>query len=207
MLLHNDTPTQHCGRDPVHPLILSGTSEQKIPLTAQRPESGRPRSCHRLRLFSHRIGVESEYLLTGAARARQCDDAATAYVAAHPRASVINLGAGLDTTFYRIDNGSIEWYDLDLPSIIALRKQLLPETDRTHAIAKSLLDTSWYGEVTHTKHGVLAIAGGVLAYFEGGQVKTFLSALADHVPGAEIVFIAYSRHEVSLINKSCSILG
>jgi O-methyltransferase involved in polyketide biosynthesis len=148
-----------------------------------------------------------EYFLTSAARARQCDDAATAYVAAHPRASVINLGAGLDTTFYRIDNGSIEWYDLDLPSVIALRKQLLPETDRTHAIAKSLLDVSWYDDVTHTKRGVFAIAGGVLAYLEGGQVKTFLSALADHVPGAEIVFTAYSRHEVSLINKSLQHLG
>ena len=105
---------------------------------------------------------------------------------------MINLGAGLDTTFYRIDNGSIRWYDLDLPSIIALRKQLLPETDRTHAIAKSLLDASWYDEVTHTKHGVFAIAGGVLALLEEWQVRAFFSALADHLPGAELVFTAYS---------------
>jgi len=148
-----------------------------------------------------------EYFLTSAARARQCDDAAKAYIVEHPRASVINLGAGLDTTFYRVDNGSIEWYDLDLPNVIAVRKQLLPETDRTHAIAKSLLDTRWYDEVTHTKHGVFAIAGGVLAYLEEWQVQAFFSALADHLPGAEVVFTAYSPCEVSQVNRSLQRLG
>ncbi|MGZ4944266.1 MAG: class I SAM-dependent methyltransferase, partial [Halobacteriota archaeon] len=40
-------------------------------------------------------------------RAKQFDDKIRAYIAEHPRASVISLAAGLDTTFYRIDNGLI----------------------------------------------------------------------------------------------------
>ena len=48
------------------------------------------------------------------ARAKQFDDKVKAYIAEYPRASVVNIGAGLDTTFYRIDNGTVHWYDLDL---------------------------------------------------------------------------------------------
>jgi len=38
-------------------------------------------------------------------RAKQFDEKAKTYVAEHPNASVVNIGAGLDTTFYRVDNG------------------------------------------------------------------------------------------------------
>jgi|GEM_PF-4667849 len=91
--------------------------------------------------------------------------------------------------------------------VIAVRSQLLPETDRTHAIAKSLLDTSWYDDVTHTGHGVFAIAGGVLSYLRKRQVQSFFSTFADHLPGAELVFTAYSPYEVSQVNQSLRRLG
>jgi len=48
-------------------------------------------------------------------RVKQFDDKIRAYIKKYPCASVINIGAGLDTTFYRVDNGTIHWYDLDLP--------------------------------------------------------------------------------------------
>ena len=68
--------------------------------------------------------LKALYMLV--ARAMQFDDKARAYIAEHPAASVINLRAGLDTTFYRIDNGSIESYDLDFPNVIDVRRKLLP---------------------------------------------------------------------------------
>lgn len=88
------------------------------------------------------------------------------YITEHPRASVINLGAGLDTTFYRIDNGLIHWYDLDLPTVIDLRRQLLLDHDRVTYIAKSFLDPSWCEEV-NAQNGVFMIAAGLFHYFEG----------------------------------------
>jgi O-methyltransferase involved in polyketide biosynthesis len=151
--------------------------------------------------------LSPEYRLTGVARARQCDNAIQVYIADHPRASVINLGAGLDTTFYRVDNGLIEWYDLDVPNVIAVRKQLIPETDRTHCIAKSLFDMSWCDDLADVDRGVFVVASAALAYFNEDQVKTFFSALADHLAGTEMVFSAYSQHEVSLINRSLRRVG
>ena len=47
-----------------------------------------------------------EVTLLFVARAKQFDDKIKAYIREHPHASVVNIGAGLDTTFYRIDNGT-----------------------------------------------------------------------------------------------------
>jgi O-methyltransferase involved in polyketide biosynthesis len=126
-------------------------------------------------------------------RAKHFDDKIKAYIAEHPRASVVNIGAGLDTTFYRVDNGLIRWYNLDLPAVIDIRKQLIPETERTTCIAKSLFDPSWCQDIKHTEDGVFMVVGGVLYYFEESQVKEFFSLIADDFPGGEIVFDALSR--------------
>ena len=134
----------------------------------------------------------SEFRL-GTLRAKQFDDKAKAYIAEHPYASVINIAAGLDTTFYRVDNGLIHWYNLDLPAVIDIRKQLLPEPDRVTYIAKSLLDPSWCEDIKHTKDGVFMIAGGVLGWFNESEVEQFFLMLADNFPDGEIVFDAMSR--------------
>ena len=128
-------------------------------------------------------------------RAKQFDDKLKVYITEHPRASVVNIGAGLDTTFYRVDNGIIHWYDLDLPAVIDVRKQLLPEPDRVTYIAKSLLDPSWCDDIGHTDRGVFLVAGGVLPWFNEPDVKQFFSTLADNFPGSEIVFDAVSRSD------------
>jgi O-methyltransferase involved in polyketide biosynthesis len=137
-----------------------------------------------------------------AIRAKQFDDKIKAYIAKHPHASVVNIGAGLDTTFYRVDNGSIHWYDLDLPNVIAIRKQLIPETDRTTYIAKSLFESRWYPDIKLAKDGVLLMAAGVLFYFEEFQVRHFFSLLADNLPGGEIVFDALPKLGVFFSNWS-----
>ena len=128
-----------------------------------------------------------------ALRAKQFDDKIRTYITEHPHASVVNIGAGLDTTFYRIDNGLIHWYDLDLPAVIEIRTQLLPEPDRTTYIAQSLFDPGWCKDVKHTEEGVFMVAGGVLPFFEESQVKQFFSLLTDNFHGGEIIFDAPSK--------------
>jgi O-methyltransferase involved in polyketide biosynthesis len=138
-----------------------------------------------------KLNLESNLVFV--TRARQFDDKIRAYIAEYPHASVINLGAGLDTTFHRVDNGSIHWYDLDLPDVIELRKQLVPETDRMRCVAKSLLDLRWRNDVEDIENGVFIISCGVLGFFEKSQVKQFFSSLADNFPGGELVFDTASK--------------
>ena len=41
--------------------------------------------------------------------------------AGQPQAVVVHIGCGLDSRFERVDNGQVEWYDLDLPEVMELR--------------------------------------------------------------------------------------
>ena len=126
--------------------------------------------------------------LLHAVRAKQIDGKIRAYLTEHPQASVIDLGPGLDTAFYRVDNGFIHWYDLDVPSVMTLRSTLLPPPERTTYLSASLFDSKWFTTVTDVDNGVFIITAGVLMYFEESLVRTLLSSLADAFPGAEVVF-------------------
>ncbi|NJO07613.1 MAG: class I SAM-dependent methyltransferase [Chloroflexaceae bacterium] len=71
-------------------------------------------------------------------RARVMDDILHSFLARHPDAVVINLGAGLDTQFFRVGNASVRWYEIDLPESIALRRQFFTENERYQFVAGSV---------------------------------------------------------------------
>jgi O-methyltransferase involved in polyketide biosynthesis len=123
---------------------------------------------------------------------RHCDDAIKGFIAAHPKGTVVNIGAGLDTTFYRVDNGSLRWYDLDLPDVMELRQRLMPETDRSKCIAKSVFDSSWFDDIGVPQDGLFLFARGVLCYFDAADLRRLFSALAIRFPLAEMVFNSYN---------------
>ena len=49
------------------------------------------------------------------ARTIMFDQALKQFLEKYPEAVCVNLGCGLDARFYRVDNGRILWYDIDLP--------------------------------------------------------------------------------------------
>lgn len=121
-------------------------------------------------------------------RSRYFDNAVKKFIVGHPRATVVNIGAGLDTTFYRVDNGYIRWYDLDLPEVIDMRRRIILETDRSKCIAKSVLDFSWLDYVGEAQDGLFLLAGGVLFYLKEVDLKRLFSTIASRHPGAELIF-------------------
>lgn len=135
-------------------------------------------------------------------RARKLEDTVRHFIKDHPRATIVNIGAGLDTGFSRVDNGSIHWYNLDLPDSIAFRKTLLPDTERNTSIAKSFFDTSWFDDIVfQPEDGILFLSGGVFYYFEEEQIKQIVTAIAQRFPGAAVCFDAESKSAVEKSNQ------
>jgi len=58
-------------------------------------------------------------------RNREFDRYARDFLARRPDAVVVHIGCGLDSRFERVDNGRVEWYDLDFPDVIELRRKYL----------------------------------------------------------------------------------
>ncbi|BDB02215.1 class I SAM-dependent methyltransferase [Clostridium botulinum] len=125
-------------------------------------------------------------------RAKTFDDAIKNFISKYPNSSIVNLGAGLDTTFFRVDNENLNWYNIDLPDVIELRKKLLPESDREKCIAKSFLDISWFNDIKKDYDNVFFLAGGLFAYYDEENIKIFFNNLAKDFPNSEIIFDAPS---------------
>lgn len=140
-------------------------------------------------------------------RARMFDDTIRKFLSQQPDAVVVNLGAGLDTTFYRVDNGTLRWYDLDLPDVIEARKKIIPESDRSKCIAKSLFDPAWPGEIPSAGGNILFLAGGVLYYFTEPEVREFFKLLADRFPGGEIVLDTVTEYSMPFVNNGLKATG
>lgn len=140
--------------------------------------------------------------LTYIARAKRFDDAICDYLKNHPRATVVNIGAGLDTTFSRIDNGLIHYYNLDLPDAIAYRKSLIDDTPRNSCIAKNFLDSSWFDDIIFdSEDGIVFISAGVFYYFKEEELKMIVSAMAERFPGGVLYFDAEPKFAVKGSNR------
>jgi O-methyltransferase involved in polyketide biosynthesis len=135
-------------------------------------------------------------------RNREFDSYARNFLARCPDAVVVHIGCGLDSRFERVDNGKVEWYDLDLPQVIELRQKYLGgEGARYHHLAYSAFDPAWLDRVSiHGLRPFLFLAEGVFMYFREVQVKFLFLALRDRFPGAELVFDAFTPYLVRMNN-------
>jgi O-methyltransferase involved in polyketide biosynthesis len=125
---------------------------------------------------------------------REFDRYACDFLKRNPEAVVVHIGCGLDTRYERVDNDQVEWYDLDLPEVIELRRKLIGgEGERHQFLASSVLENAWLEVVdTNQPRPFLFLAEGVFMYFTEAQVKALVLRLKEHFPSAELVFDAYS---------------
>jgi O-methyltransferase involved in polyketide biosynthesis len=126
-----------------------------------------------------------------AVRALAYDRHARRFIADHPKATVVALAEGLQTSFYRLDAAGVgdqfQWLTVDLPPMIALRRKLLPPSDRVQMCAQSALDFSWM-DLIDTEHGVFITAEGLLMYLEPDDAVGLIAECAKRFPGGQMMF-------------------
>ena len=130
----------------------------------------------------------SQLGLAAVARAKIHDDWARSFLADHPDAVVLHLGCGLDARVYRIDPpATVDWYDLDYPSVVELRQRFLPSREHYTLIASSVTDLTWLDRVPRDRP-VLVIAEGLVPYLTEADLRSLLTGVVDAFPGGRIQF-------------------
>jgi O-methyltransferase involved in polyketide biosynthesis len=113
------------------------------------------------------------------------------YLADHPKATAVALAEGLQTSFHRLKAAGVgdqfQWLTVDLPPMIALRRKLLPPSDRVQMCAQSALDFSWMDQV-ETEHGVFITAEGLLMYLQPDDALGLIAECAKRFPGGQMMF-------------------
>jgi O-methyltransferase involved in polyketide biosynthesis len=147
--------------------------------------------------FAERLGEGAGRAQWQGLRSRTFDDRIRAFLATHPGATVLALGEGLETQFWRVDDGLVEWIGVDLPEAAELRRAVLPAHDRRRQIDVSVLDEAWMDEAwmdeVDAPKGVLVSAQGLFMYLERDEVHGLVARLARRFPGGELVFDGVPR--------------
>ncbi|MFJ4142896.1 class I SAM-dependent methyltransferase [Pseudomonas sp. NPDC089734] len=126
---------------------------------------------------------------THAIRSRYADERVRDFLERHPDGTVVALGEGLETQFWRVDNGRVQWFSIDLPEAIETRRNLLPMHSRNHLLACSALDTTWLEQVAQQTEGpVFVTAAGLLMYFQQAEVLALLQAMVKTLRQGELFF-------------------
>lgn len=126
--------------------------------------------------------------LVGASiRTRMFDEEVRAFLDAHPAGTVVEIGAGLNTRYERLDNGQARWLELDLPDSMQLRRQFFQDEARRTMIAASALDPEWHDQVAALPGPYLFVSEAVLIYVDEPEVEAMLRSLARRFPGSGFV--------------------
>jgi len=140
-----------------------------------------------------RLHVPFKTVVLVCQRAKRLDTVVRDFLAQHPQAVVLQLGCGLDSRFWRVDDGQVDWYDLDMTPVIELRRLFFTGIQRYHSIAASVTDVGWMDEVTAGGRPVLVVAEGLLMYLGEPDVQRLVLRLRETFPGCRLIADVFSR--------------
>lgn len=123
-----------------------------------------------------------------AQRAIVIDGIVNEYISNNPSCTVINLGCGFDTRFWRIDNSKCRYVELDLPESIELKQEILKDHLSYEQIGSSVLDTTWIDKVTSAGNSsFLLVAEGLFMYLPKPEAVRLLQEIAQSFSRSQLV--------------------
>lgn len=108
------------------------------------------------------------------------------FMASHRGASVVNLGAGLDARFDRLDDGRVQWFDVDLPDCVNLRRRFFQDGPRRQMIGMDMFSPELFDRLGLSRPS-LFIMEGLVMYLPVEKLRAFFQRAAE-VSGGEALF-------------------
>jgi O-methyltransferase involved in polyketide biosynthesis len=140
--------------------------------------------------------VDTNFILNVALRAKKLDQVASRFVARHPDAVGLDLGAGLDTRVFRLaPPPTVDWYDIDFPTVAATREEVLPDRANAHVIGADVRDPDWLETIPNGRPAVI-VADGMMAFLTQDELVALWNRLVSHFPSGEIAFNSYTRFAI-----------
>ena len=141
-------------------------------------------------------------LLASASRSANMDRFIQSFLERRPNGVIVQLGCGLETTYYRCDNRRTHWYAVDLRHVIDYRRELLPELERETYLAGDAFSEDWIRQVRteFPDAPILVTAGGLFHYFEENKVISLLRMIGQS-GNMEVVFDTVNKKGMAMMQK------
>lgn len=138
-------------------------------------------------------------------RAKLIDDFVKDYLDRSDGSVALHLGCGLDSRYDRIVNSRVDWYDIDFPEVIAIRRRLYEETDHYHLIGSSVTDLTWLEKIPLEKEKYIVIAEGLFMYLKKSEIKLLVTKLTGILGNFTSIFDAFSSFAARKVKNHPSI--
>ncbi|MGN0368080.1 MAG: alpha/beta hydrolase fold domain-containing protein [Wujia sp.] len=126
-----------------------------------------------------------------AASASACDTLVRRFIQEYPFGTVIHLSCRLDNMFGRLDNGRIQWYNVDTHNIMSIRRSIYGVREREKTIGRRMMDFSWMDDIVCKQNqGLMIVCDDGLSYLSKKDVQELFERLWEKFPGAQLVFTA-----------------
>lgn len=131
------------------------------------------------------------------------DNMASQIISENPGCKVINLACGFDTRFWRLGIDKDNYIDLDLPEMIALKKEILKDKLNYELIGCSVLDPSWIDKVTaNGNSNFLLLAEALFYYLPKDEVVKILGEISQRFKSSRLILeIAPEKYTEGLWKK------
>ncbi|MEL6184145.1 MAG: class I SAM-dependent methyltransferase [Myxococcota bacterium] len=120
-------------------------------------------------------------------RTRMMDNFVRRFLAQNPLGTVVEIGAGLNTRYERLDNGKAQWVELDLADSMALRRRFFEDTPRRTMVTGSVVDTDWHDHVSQRPSPFCFVSEAVIIYLDEEKATRALSCIASRFGGSTLV--------------------
>lgn len=149
------------------------------------------RACQRCHLSDDCVaGDIDQKQLLHATLTQLCDVEVRRFLTLYPKAYVINVGAGLDTRFYRLDNGLCHWVEVDVDETLVWRQKLFHHSERYKMVCGSVPDMSWLSELNIPEDSpILLVCEQALLTQQRNQVAHFVQKVGCHFSHAEACIV------------------
>ena len=153
--------------------------------------------------------TQTQYtLMASAVRSTNMDRYIQDFMKREKEGVIVQLGCGLETTFFRNDHGRNVWYEVDLPAVIDYRRELIGESERDHCIAADAFGEEWIKTVraAHPTEPILVAASGLFYYFEEETVLKLFRNLKNY-GRVELLFDTVNRTGMKQMSKYMKQVG
>jgi O-methyltransferase involved in polyketide biosynthesis len=138
-------------------------------------------------------------------RAKFIDNFVKDYLGRNYESIALHLGCGLDSRYNRIKNCYVDWYDVDFPEVIDIRRRFYEETDHYHLIGSSVTEQAWLENIPMGKEKYIVIAEGLFMYLKENEIKQLVKRLTERLGNFNLIFDAFSTFAAKKVKNHPSI--
>ena len=152
---------------------------------------------------------QSQYTyIASAVRSRNMDRYIDSFLKKNNDGIIVEIGCGLETTYFRHPDIKNTFYDMDLPEVIEYRKKIIPLGKYQKLIKGDIFKEEWIEQIKNEigNKPILIIAGGLFHYFERNNV---IKAIQNMIKfdKVELVFDALNSLGIKGVKKYMKEVG